>query len=327
MILAGDIGGTNTRLALFDEYFMPVGEPMIYKNAGRDSFVEMVREYLAQNLDGSLGRIMRACFGVAGPVSAGRVALTNLNWQLDEMSLSEQLGVSKLALINDLVANAEGVERLQPQHLVPLNDGMAVHGGTRAVIAAGTGLGEAGLVWDRHRSSYHALPSEGGHADFAPIDDREIALLHFMRSRVEHVSWESVLSGPGLRNVYDFIISPGQLGPSAAMESSDPTPAEISDVGSSGSNAGATAALELFVALYGAEAGNLALKLLATGGVYVGGGIAPKILDLLQSNVFLDRFNGKGPAKLHEVLKKIPIYVINFELCALYGAANYASRL
>jgi glucokinase len=325
MILAGDVGGTNSRLGLFDDDRKVLVEAS-KKNAGRGSLQEIVREFLNECPLAQSGKIERACFGVAGPVAGGKVALTNLKWQLEEKALSAELKIPKLALINDMVAHAEGVELLEPKHLITLNEGAAVANGGRAIIAAGTGLGEAGMFYEKHLNGYCAIASEGGHADFAPRTEREMELLRFLLGRCGSVSWESVLSGPGTRHIYDFVVSPGQMGEKAAL-SSDPTPADITIAAMSKTNAACVATLELFADCYAAEAGNLALRFLAVGGIYIGGGIGMKMLDYLRRPAFLERFSDRGPAKLREMLKQIPIHLINFDSGALYGAANFASRL
>ena len=326
MILAGDVGGTNSRLGLFDDQRNVLVETT-KKNAGRANLQEVVLEFLAEARAKHPGEIDRACFGVAGPVSGGTVTLTNLKWHLEDAELAKELNIPKLALINDLVAHAEGVELLKPENLIPLSHGTAVVGGDRAIIAAGTGLGEAGLLWEPKFNGYRAVASEGGHADFAPRTPRQIKLLEFLLAKFGSVSWENILSGPGTRNIYDFLVSPGQLGTAAALANPNPAPPEITAAGMAGTNAASVATLEMFADCYAAEAGNLALRFLATGGLYIGGGIGVKMIDYMQRRCFLDHFCDRGPAKLRDMLRQIPIYLINFDLGALYGAANFASRL
>lgn len=328
MILAGDIGGTNSRLALFDDQLQPLREWSTL-NAGRSGLAEVVREFLA-TLPPAQRDIRQACFGVAGPVSGGQVILTNLQWHMTERQLSADLGIPRLALINDMIAHGEGLELLKESHRIVLNPGTPDPTGTRALIAAGTGLGEGGTVYDSGLKGYRAFASEGGHADFGPGNDLEDQLLRFMRARSPfggHVSWEQVLSGRGLRNLYDFFISPAQLGPQAALPKPEPTPADITTAALAGENPACVQTLELFIRFYGAEAGNLAVKLLATGGVYVGGGIAPRLVQQLQAPAFMEAFLAKGPVNLRAVLKQMPIYLITNDQGALYGAANYAHRL
>ena len=322
MILAGDIGGTNTRLALFDQKLRKLNEHT-FQNEGRPSFIDIVDEFLISAAS-SREKIDRAAFGVAGPVKDGAATMTNLPWKLDEQELARDLRIPKVAVINDLVAHAEGIELLKPEQLIGVNRGDFVHG-NRAVIAAGTGLGEAGIFWDAQQRRYRAFPSEGGHADFAPRDERQIGLLKFLRGKYPNASWERVLSGPGLRNSYDYLVTVEKMPPLAGV--ADPKPKEITAAALSNSNPACAAALDLFVAFYGAESANLALKVLATGGVYIGGGIAPHIVDRLTSKTFLDAFFATGPENIRAVLRKVPVYIINFELNGLYGAANHASRL
>jgi glucokinase len=272
-------------------------------------------------------QVRKGCFGVAGPVAGGKVTLTNLSWELDEQVLAKELGLDQVALINDLVAHAEGIELLKPDQLVTLNKGQMIHGGNRAIIAAGTGLGEAGLFYSSELNGYRAFASEGGHCDFAPRSDREIALLKFLEDKNICATWETVLSGPGLKNIYDFLISPGQLGATAALANPEVNPADITTAALARSNSGCVEAMKMFVHFYAAEAGNLALKVLSVGGMYLGGGIATHIVDQLKSPDFMQTFASKGPDKLRPMLRQIPVHIINFELNGLYGAANVARRL
>jgi glucokinase len=324
MILAGDIGGTNTRLAIFDPSLAMVHGPVIYRNRDQSSFLEIVRAFLTglppdQQPD-------RAAFGVAGPVKAGRASMTNLPWALDERLLRKELALDRLEVINDLLAHAEGIELLKGDQLITIHPGHAAEG-NRAIIAAGTGLGEAGLIWEPPAGHYRAFPSEGGHCDFAPRGDQQIALMKWLREIYPSACWERVLSGPGLRNIYDFLISSSQMGPAAALPSADPSPTEISQAGLHRTNPACAEALDLFIACYGAESANLALKMLATGGIYIGGGIAPHIAARLMSDTFVDAFLATGPDNIRALLREIPIHLINFELNGLHGAANHARRL
>ena len=182
MFLAGDIGGTNSRLAIFDANLKQVHEA-VTKNAGQPSLTQIVRQFLDGASKEVVKQISKGCFGVAGPVAGGKVTLTNLSWQLDEKVLAKELGLDRVALINDLVAHAEGIELLKPDQLVTLNKGQMIHGGNRAIIAAGTGLGEAGLFYSTELNGYRAFASEGGHCDFAPRTDQEIALLKFLQDK------------------------------------------------------------------------------------------------------------------------------------------------
>jgi glucokinase len=328
MILAGDIGGTNSRLAVFDSDLNMV-EEKVFKNAGRPSLEDIVTEFRKPFSH----PIERACFAVAGPVAERKVTLTNLSWHLEEVQLAEELDVPVVGLINDLMGHAEGIEVLSPDKFITLHPGRAVPSGQRAVIAAGTGLGEAGLFYDSKSRRYRSFPSEGGHTDFSPTNDEELALWKFLRGRLKRAYWEAVLSGRGLRNLYDFYCQNGQFSKKDELPNkpeygdAGPSPADISAAGLAGTSPVAVAALELFARLYGAEAGNLALKMLATGGVYLAGGIAPKIVSKLQRPDFLAAFQSKSTDKLEILMKEIPVHVINFELCGLYGAANYARHM
>lgn len=323
MILAGDIGGTNTRLALFE---IPRGRLILQertqeKNAGQPGLIPIVRRFLDQHThDIEIG-----CFGVAGPVKDGRVKLTNLKWTLDEKQLQRELGIRRIAIINDLVAHAEGINELSPRDLLTLRKGTPAARGNRAIIAPGTGLGEAGLVYDHHGEDYRAFASEGGHSDFSPKDDRELALLEFMHKKLGRCSWEDVLSGPGLKNIWSFLTSKGEYHIEGLMR--DPTPADITSSAVSGKCKASVAAVEMFATFYGAEAGNLALKILATGGLYIGGGIAPHILKFLKRPALQKAFTSKGPTSIQKLLSSIPIHVITSKEGALLGAGHYAQRL
>lgn len=325
MILAGDIGGTNCRLGLFDEALRLLRDET-FQNAGRSGVQDAVEEFFSHFPQRP--NVKQACFGVAGPVAAGRVKLTNLDWELEESALVRELKIERVGLINDLRAHAEGVEMLGQDDVLVLNDAVPQLHGNRVVVAAGTGLGEAGLVWDENVSHHHAVACEGGHCDFSPRTEREWKLLEFLRRTSKPLTWEAVLSGPGLRNIYQFLIGEDQLGPAAALAEKDPSPSSISKMGIDASNRACSEALDMFITLYGAEAGNLALKYLATGGVYLGGGIAPKITPRIKaSKEFLRRFSDKGPTNIQKLLQSMPIYIINSPANALYGAANYARRM
>jgi glucokinase len=341
MILAGDIGGTNTRLAIFTT--SASGKLSLrcrcdFKNAGRDGLASVVREFLSsqsmqrkQNAKRKAKhkpKITLACFGVAGPVRDGQATMTNLKWTLDERSLARSLKIARVALINDLVAHAEGINELRQSDLVTLHRGEPVMRGNRAIIAPGTGLGEAGLIFDERSGDYRAFASEGGHCDFAPKDDREVALMNFIRRRTGgRCSWEDVLSGPGLKNIFDFLTSPGEYHVAGASRARAAKPSEISEAAVKARCPASVAAVELFATFYGAEAGNLALKTLATGGVYIGGGIAGFILEFLKHARVRNAFASKGPPSIRRLLAKMPIHVITSDDGALLGAAHYAQRL
>ncbi len=318
MILAGDIGGTKTDLAVFDADLALVVRQQ-YPSREHASLDELVRAFVA----GHPADISAACFGIAGPVRGGTVTTTNLPWTVSAEALARALALESVLLINDLEATAFGVGVLAPQDLAVLHAGAPDAAGHAAVIAAGTGLGEAGLFWDGSR--HHAYASEGGHATFAPRTDLEIGLLRFLEAEFGHVSWERVLSGPGLFNIYRYLRDTKRYEePSWLIDElrhGDP-PATISRAALEGTADLCVGALDLFVKLYGAEAGNLALKAYATGGMYVAGGIAPKILGKLQDGAFVAAFIDKG--RMQPVLEAIPVRVVVSDHVNLLGAAQRA---
>jgi glucokinase len=327
VILAGDVGGTKTVLSLFERERNALRELRsgVYRSAEYEGLHEILPHFLA---GGGLGRIEAAGFGVAGPVVRGRVTFTNLAWgALEARELAAACKIPAPVLLNDLEAAAYGMLVLPGADLVQLNPGVeAERRANLAVVAAGTGLGEALLVFDGER--HLAVASEGGHADFAPRSDEEIELLRFLRAEFGRVSSERVLSGPGLHNVYRFararsgVSEPAWLAERMARE--DPS-AVVSELALAGKDAACVRALALFVSLYGAEAGDLALTALALGGVFVGGGIAPKILPALQSGAFLEAFNAKG--RYAPILRGIPVWVATNPRAPLLGAAHRAAGL
>ena len=321
MLLAGDVGGTNMRLALFEEEAGRLVERRRARVATRDF------PTLKAALEGFLAGeklLDAAAFGVAGPVRHGRAEGTNVAFSIDAAEIRADLGVPAVVL-NDLEANGWGLAELSPSDFEVLNRGETEPAGNGALISAGTGLGEAILF--REGRGFVPMPSEGGHASFAPRNDEEIELLRTLRLRYGHVSWERIVSGPGLATLYRFerglsglpepewltrgIAAEGDAAPvvsRAALEETDPV---------------CQRTLHRFVSLYGAEAGNLALKSLATGGVWVGGGIAPKILPLMREG-FFTAFAAKG--RFGPLLARIPIRVVLNDSCALLGAARAAAR-
>jgi glucokinase len=310
MDIAGDIGGTHTRLALFDPGAPGPVALEVYSSRDHDGLEAMVRAFL----DTHPAHVERACFGVAGPVRNGHVKTTNLAWPVDARRVAEVLGVDHVGLVNDLYANAYGIADLGPADIETLREGDPSVGGNAAVISAGTGLGEAGLFWDRRR--YHVFATEGGHTDFAPRDDTEAALRAFLARRHPHVSYERVCSGIGLVAIHDFLCDKE----AASTDHADAS--AITKAALDGSDAVCVRALDMMVSIYGAEAGNLALKLLATGGIYVGGGIAPRILAKLQEGGFLEALDAKG--RFADLLSRIPVHVILNDRTALLGAARLA---
>ena len=320
MILAGDIGGTKTNLA----YFKVEGQQLIpmlvksYASQQHRSLNEVVEQMLAEHP----AEVTGAAFGIAGPVVDGRSKLTNLGWEVDSREVAEILGVNSVGLINDLQATAYGTLRLAPDEKMLLNAGVAQPKAPIAVIAAGTGLGESALIWDGKR--YRAIPSEGGHTEFGPRNELEIDLLRFLTKKFGRASYERIVAGPGFVNLYEFFRSKaGYLEPEWLREkmlSGDPS-AVISQAGVEGKDRVCVEVVETFASLYGAESGNLALKILATGGVYVCGGIAPKILPMIQEH-FMEAFVAKG--RYSNLMKQMPVYVVLNDKTALIGAAHYA---
>jgi glucokinase len=320
MILAGDVGGTKVHLALFDfsDGQLKHTRDQQYPSREYAGLEEIVKEFLLNE------KVTAACFGVPGPVREGRLRLTNLPWTLDARELSLQLKIDYIFLINDLQANGYGIAELGPDQLYTLNEGDARQVGNRALISAGTGLGEAFLVWDGR--DYVPYPSEGGHSDFAPRSEDEIDLLRFLRQKYNgRISFERVVSGQGLTNVYEFLRDVrGMEEPvwlAQRMQKEDPN-AVITESALKAKSQICERALDMFVSAYGAEAGNLALKILSVGGLYVGGGIAPRILEKLKDGTFMKAFTDKG--RLSQLLVNIPVRVILESRTALIGAAAYA---
>jgi glucokinase len=328
MILAGDIGGTKTVLALFEE----AGDELrlvrdgTFPSQAHGTFEEILANFLG---GGPAPTPRAACLGVAGPVIDGKSKATNLPWELDEVRLAQAAGAPRAKLLNDLEAAAYGMLHLRDDELVQLNpDAQPRRKGNVAVIAAGTGLGEAMLYWDGQK--HHPLASEGGHADFAPRTDEEIDLLRWLRAKYGHVSYERILSGPGFHNVFCFLRETGRYPETPALKEAlaaggDPNVA-VTRLGVSGEDPLCTATVEQFCSVYGAEAGNLALKCVAVGGVFVGGGIAPKLgTSVLKNGKFLEGFTGKG--RFVPLLKKLEVNVALNPRAPLIGAAHYADGM
>lgn len=321
VILAGDVGGTSTRLAFFesDGRELVVLAEGRYQSREHSSLIEIVRRFRQRH-----GFVAdRACFGIAGPILEGRVRTPNLPWHIESVELAELLGLPGVRLINDLEANTYGIAALKGGDLLTLNPGVADPAGTIAVVSAGTGLGESLAYWDG--SIHRPLPSEAGHADFAARNELEAALLLYLQSVHGRVSYERVLSGPGLLDIYRFLRDKHYFDEDeaviAAMNAGD-APAVITRNALEGSCPLCGKALDIFVAVYGAEAGNAALRFLATGGVYLGGGIAPKIVERLKGAPFMVAFTAKG--RLSSLVQSIPVHVILNERTALLGAGRAA---
>ncbi len=323
-VLAGDIGGTKTDLALYaveTPARLAVVRRQVFPSRDYPGLEDVLRAFL-QPGDGPIDA---AAFGIAGPVVDEAVITTNLPWRVAAASLREMLGVAHVRLLNDLEATAYGALFLPPQSLLTLNAGDA-RIGNRAVIAAGTGLGQAFLFWDG--AAHRAAATEGGHADFAPRDDTETALFQWLRGRFGHVSYERIVSGPGLLNVFEFLTvdrgMPVDPAVRARLEREDPS-AVVGEAGVKKTCATCTEAVRIFVGVYGAQAGNLALATMATGGVYVGGGIVTKMLPAMQDAVFMRAFADKG--RYAALLGEIPVRIILEPLTARLGAAHAAAAL
>ncbi|MFZ2300872.1 MAG: glucokinase [Gallionella sp.] len=322
-ILAGDIGGTKTRLAVIEVSGnqVHVAREVCYPSRDYAVFEALLGDFLS-GIEAPAG----IALGIAGPVQ-GRVAqTTNLPWRIDADVLQRQFGFARCTLLNDLEATAYGLSALSADDLLTLQTGVSDASGNVAVIAAGTGLGEAGLFWDGQR--HQPFATEGGHASFSPDDELEIAFLRHLQQQHRHVSWERVVSGMGLVSLHEFLrqhhdaMTPQWL--MEEMQGGDPA-ASISAAALSGRDEICVETLARFVRLYGAEAGNLALKVMSSGGLYLGGGIAPKILPLLQIGAFLDAFLNKG--RMRPLLEAMPVKVILNDRAALFGPALRAAQL
>jgi glucokinase len=321
MILAGDVGGTKVHLALYDfaEGRLDNRRDKQFPAREYSGLEEVVKEFLGAE------KVTAACFGVPGPVRQGRLRLTNLPWTIDSKELSALLKIEHVFLINDLEANGYGVAELLPEQIYTLSEGDASQIGNRGLIAAGTGLGEGILAWNGR--IHVPYPSEGGHADFGPRNEAEIELLRFLQRKYNgRVSYERVVSGPGLTNIYEFLRDdqgmeePKWLADKIA-EVKDPN-GVITEMALSAKSEICAKALDMMVSIYGAEAGNLALKVLSVGGMYVGGGIAPRIIEKLKDGTFVKAFQDKG--RLSQLLINMPVRVILESSAALMGAAAYA---
>jgi glucokinase len=317
VILAGDIGGTNARLALFDAGDRSLVGSRTYPTSGWSGADEIVTEFL----NGHRASLTTACLAVAGPVRHGRSERVNLPWTVDGPTLARTFDVASFAVVNDLEANARGVPLLDSGDLAVVNAGEPDATGNRAVVSAGTGLGEAGLVWTGRR--YHAIAGEGGHADFAPRSELEIGLYRCLAAELGHVSYERVCSGSGLVNIYRYLRAVDARGGLGAQAYA--SPAEISaDAAADPEGLGARA-LRLFASIYGARAANVALAFMATGGVYLGGGIAPRLVEWLTDGVFMQAFTAKG--RLSRLMETVPVHVVLEDRTALLGAAEIAAEL
>src|SRR5271166_3822570 len=321
MILAGDVGGTKVDLALYDftNGKLKYTRDKVYKAKDYPGLEVIVKEFLGAD------KVTAACFGVPGPVRDGRLRLTNLPWTLDSRELAEGLVIDHVFLINDLEANGYGIAELSTEQIFTLSEGDPGQIGNRALVAAGTGLGEGFLVWNGR--SHVPYPSEGGHTDFAPRNEDEIDLLRFLKQKYNgRISFERVVSGMGLTNIYEFLREvrgmeePAWL--AARIAAAHDANSVITEMALAAKSEICEKALDMFVSVYGAEAGNLALKVLSVGGLYIGGGIAPRILEKLKDGTFMKAFTDKG--RLSQLLINMPVRIILESKAALLGAAAYA---
>lgn len=329
LILAGDLGGTNFRAALFR---LTSGKNGTLKRLRSDRFSshqfsslhEAVKSFLSK---GEIpGTIMTACFGVPGPNIGGIVHATNLNWPIEVNELPVLLGIPRVAVLNDLEAMAHGIGELRHSDCLLLQAGAGSRAGNQCIVAPGTGLGEAGLFWDGHRHLPWA--SEGGHADFAPTDDVQAALLDFLHKEFGRVSCERVIAGLGIANIYRFLRDTGR-GKEKPLIAEKMLTGDIGAIIDEHSRDNSCAlcrdTMDIFIRILGSEAGNLALKTMATGGVFLGGGIPPRILEHLRRPLFLESFLNKG--RMRPLLESMPLSVILNDDTGLLGAARYGARM
>lgn len=326
MYIVGDIGATKTNIVVVDSFhgkFKPIFEQS-YVSKNYDSLRTIVKKIIEEDINKSSVHIQGACFGVAGPVKNGKCEATNLPWIIDSKKIAEVVGIKAedVHLLNDLEAAAYGIDLIEEKDIYVLNKGNPQKNGTRCLISAGTGLGESIIIWDGKK--YKPIPTEGGHTDFAPRSKIEIDLLSYLMNKYGRVSYERILSGPGLLNVYNFFretqYDEAPVWLLERFKNEDPS-AVISELGMEKKDECCEKSIELFVSVYGAEAGNLALKSLATGGVYIGGGIAPKILGKIKEGAFMQSFTNKG--RLSVMVAQMPVKVLLNSKLPLFGCVNY----
>ena len=322
MILAGDIGGTRNLLAAFqtEGSKLQLVVEKTFKSQQHDGLQEIISTFV--KTEGI--PVHSACFGVAGPVRGGKSKISNLPWTIDSRELAAQLKLGTVGLINDLEAYAYGIDALESKDFVTLSEGLGADAeGNRVVIAARTGLGVAGLYWDGFR--HHPFPCEGGHADFAPKSDLEAELAQYLRKKYDHVSCERILSGPGIKNIYDFLRDAGKAKEPGWLqkqmsEAPDPS-ALISQLALENKAAICDQALNIFVGVYGSETGNRALNFMATGGVFIGGNIAAKNVPRMQDPIFMNSFLNKG--RMSALLADMPVKIVMNDDSGIIGAAQY----
>jgi glucokinase len=321
MILAGDIGATRTRLAAFETEGNRLScvVEKIYMSQDYPGLSEILPQFIrSEGIP-----VHSACFGVAGPVRSGRSKISNLPWVIDSGELAKQLKLPSVGLLNDLEAYAYGIDALESKDFVTLSEGSEDAEGNRAVISAKTGLGVAGLFWDGFR--HHPFPCEGGHADFAPRNDLQMELLAYLLKKYGRVSGERILSGPGIKNIYDFLRDAHKAEEPAWLREQitaapDP-PALISQLAAQGKAPICDQTMSLFVSVFGAETGNCALHYMTTGGIFIGGSIAAKNVAKMKDPVFMESFHDKG--RMETLLKDMPVKIILNDDCGLVGAARY----
>jgi glucokinase len=324
IVLAGDVGGTNARLALVDVEGRAARIVSEQKYLSRDypGLAPIVRRFSEETKT----RPDRACFGMACPIVGEDCTAPNLPWTINARKLAGEIGIPRTKIINDFVAVGYGIELMTPDDLATLQEGAAQPHGTIALIGAGTGLGQGFLFWEADH--YEVLPSEGGHADFAARDRDQAGLLEFLKGKFHRVSWERLLSGPGLINIYDYLvaagIAPEQESVRAEMAQEDHA-AVITRQGLARTDKLADRTLDLFCEIFGAQAGNLALTVVATGGVYLAGGVAPRVVERLEAGGFMAAFRDKG--RLSDLLTRIPVHVVMNPKVGLLGSAAAAARM
>src|ERR1700756_4930249 len=321
MILAGEIGATRTRLAAFDSDGNTLNKVVekIYMSQQEPGLPEIISDFI--RTEGI--PVQSACFGVAGPVRAGSSKISNLPWIIDSRELARQLKLNSVGLINDLEAYAYGIDALESKDFIALSEGSEDAEGNRAVISARTGLGVAGLYWDGFR--HHPFACEGGHSSFSPSNEMEIELLQYLHKKYGRVSCERVLSGPGIKNIYDFLRDtkkaeePGWL--KEQLVTSHDAPALISQLALENKSAVCEQALSIFVGIYGSQTGDCALNFMSTGGIFIGGSIAAKIVPRMKDPIFMQSFLDKG--RMRGLLQDMPVKIVLNDDSGILGAARY----
>lgn len=321
MILAGEIGATRTRLAAFQKEGsrLQLVVEKIYMSQEHSGLSEIITAFITTEGIG----VHQACFGVAGPVRRGRSQILNLGWIIDSRDLAKQLKLDAVGMLNDLEAYAYGIDGLDSKDLVTLNEGSEDAEGNRAVISARTGLGVAGLYWDGFR--HHPFACEGGHTDFAPRDAMESELLAYLQKKYGRISYERIVSGLGIKNIYDFLRDAHKAEEPQwlkdQMAATPDAPALISQLAAEGKAAICSQTMKMFVSIYGAQTGNVALSFMATAGIFIGGSVAAKNLALMKDPIFMESFLDKG--RMASLLKEMPVTIVLNDDAGLIGAARY----